>query len=145
MNSSRPIIQRLLHRPPLHRTTTIIIPSTISSTSISSTTSHHHQNHHHHHHYSTTTTLAAMPPGIPIPGLESIYPKNQKDPSKSKAPIVLKREEYPSWVSELSRPLPTLAKLRNRKIEEASDGDRKRYLKLMRKAKIKQNNLERAK
>mmetsp|Transcript_9451 Transcript_9451/g.14251 ORF Transcript_9451/g.14251 Transcript_9451/m.14251 type:complete len:141 (+) Transcript_9451:167-589(+) len=140
MNSSRPIIQRLLHRPPLHRTTTIIIPS-----SISSTTSHHHQNHHHHHHYSTTTTLAAMPPGIPIPGLESIYPKNQKDPSKSKAPIVLKREEYPSWVSELSRPLPTLAKLRNRKIEEASDGDRKRYLKLMRKAKIKQNNLERAK
>jgi len=86
-----------------------------------------------------------MPAGAPIPGLESIYPKNQNDPSKSKAPVALNREEYPSWVNALSKPLPTLAKLRNTKIEEASDDDRKRYLKLVRKSKIKQNNLERAK
>jgi len=42
-------------------------------------------------------------------------------------------------------PLPTLAELRRMPIEEASDKDMKRYLKLVRRAKIKANNEERRK
>mmetsp|Transcript_29477 Transcript_29477/g.62570 ORF Transcript_29477/g.62570 Transcript_29477/m.62570 type:complete len:123 (-) Transcript_29477:285-653(-) len=94
--------------------------------------------------YSTTPTLSALKIGSPIPGLENIYPK-AKDPSQSKAPIVKPRSEYPSWVSELTKPPPSLAKLRNMNVEEASDKDMKRYLKLVRRAKIKQNNEDRAK
>eukprot|EP00581_Thalassiosira_minuscula_P014074 CAMPEP_0183719316 /NCGR_PEP_ID=MMETSP0737-20130205/12315_1 /TAXON_ID=385413 /ORGANISM="Thalassiosira miniscula, Strain CCMP1093" /LENGTH=87 /DNA_ID=CAMNT_0025949031 /DNA_START=209 /DNA_END=472 /DNA_ORIENTATION=- len=85
-----------------------------------------------------------LEPGTPIPGLESIYPK-AKDASKDKTPLVKPREEYPAWVNELTKPLPSLAKLRNKNIEEASDADMKRYLKLVRRAKIKENNLQRAK
>lgn len=86
--------------------------------------------------------------GKPIPGLTNIYPTS-KDPSAASsargAPIALKREDYPPWVNDLTRPLPTLAKLRTMKVDEASDKDMKRYLKLVRKAKIKSNNESTAK
>ena len=86
----------------------------------------------------------AMKPGSPIPGLDKIYPA-PKDGGPSRAPVALSRNEYPPWVSELTRPLPTLAKLRGMKVEDASDKDMKRYLKLVRKARIKSNNESRAK
>jgi hypothetical protein len=89
-----------------------------------------------------------MKPGTPIPGLTAIYPTSSKDPSSTTArvaPVALAREEYPVWVNDLTRPLPTLAKLRTMKVDEASDRDMKRYLKLVRKAKIKSNNESRAK
>jgi hypothetical protein len=98
--------------------------------------------------FSTTSTIQLpMKPGTPIPGLTAIYPTSSKDPTASSriAPVALPREEYPAWVNELTRPLPTLAKLRTMKIDEASDKDMKRYLKLVRKAKIKSNNESRAK
>ena len=102
---------------------------------------------------NTSNNRLPMRPGTPIPGLANIYP-TPKDPSSSAAasssargapPVALKREDYPAWVNDLTRPLPTLAKLRTMKVEEASDGDMKRYLKLVRKAKIKSNNESRAK
>mmetsp|Transcript_16038 Transcript_16038/g.29082 ORF Transcript_16038/g.29082 Transcript_16038/m.29082 type:complete len:124 (+) Transcript_16038:134-505(+) len=123
MNCSRPILRRvLLLQPPLH-TQTQQSPKLF---------------------FSTTPTPFALTAGTPIPGLESIYPK-VKDPSQSKVPTAKPREEYPSWVSDLVKPPATLAKLRNMKIENATDKDMKRYLKLVRRAKIKQNNVERAK
>jgi len=45
----------------------------------------------------------------------------------------------------LAKPLPSLAKLRQMNVDDASDKDMRRYLKLVRKAKIKRNNEERAK
>lgn len=92
---------------------------------------------------ATPVPAMAMRPGTPIPGLDKIYPA-PKD-GTSRAPVALPREEYPPWVNELTRPLPTLAKLRGMKVEDASDRDMKRYLKLVRKAKIKSNNESRAK
>jgi len=97
---------------------------------------------------NTNTNRLPMKPGTPIPGLTNIYP-TPKDPSVASlargAPVALKREDYPPWVNDLTRPLPTLAKLRTMKVEDASDKDMKRYLKLVRKAKIKSNNESRAK
>lgn len=95
--------------------------------------------------FSTTAPLSALKPGTPIPGLEGIYPK-AKDPSQpSKVPSAKPRNEYPAWVFELGKPLPTLAKLKSMDIADASDADMKRYLKLTRRARIKANNTERAK
>jgi len=134
MNYARPIIHRILnnHQPLIHNNTQRIkhqLPIITTATNSN---------------YFSTTSIAQIKPGSPIPGLESIYPKN-KDPSKDKTPVYLKREEYPSWVSQLMVPLPTLAELRRMPIEEASDKDMKRYLKLVRRAKIKANNEERRK
>ena len=120
MNSAQPIMRRILQQP-LHNK--LLTQQYL---------------------YSTTPTLTAMPPGIPIPGLEEIYPPS-KDPTQSKTPMSKPREEYPAWVNNLTTPLPTLAKLRNMNLETASDKDMKRYLKLTRRAKIKQQNMERAK
>ena len=93
--------------------------------------------------FSATPAPAAMEPGIPVAGLEGVYPPN-KDGS-SRAPIVKPRGEYPEWVSGLVHPLPSLAKLRNMEFEEATDKERRRYLKLVRRAQIKENNAARAK
>jgi hypothetical protein len=57
-------------------------------------------------------------------------------------PKVLSREEYPSWVSELAMPLPSLAKLRLIPNEEAKDHEIVRYLKLTRRHGIRQRNEE---
>ncbi|KAL7491647.1 hypothetical protein ACHAWT_002096 [Skeletonema menzelii] len=111
MNNSQPLLRRLLiHKRPLH-----------------------------HHYYSSTPTPSALKPGTPIPGLSTILPPS-KDPNDSTSPTAKPRSEYPSWVSELTNAPPTLAKLRNMKMEEASDQDMRRYLKLMRRNLIKENN-----
>ncbi|KAG7354318.1 mitochondrial ribosomal protein L37 [Nitzschia inconspicua] len=57
-------------------------------------------------------------------------------------PKVLPREEYPSWVSDLAKPLPTLAKLRRIPNEEAEEQEISRYLKLTRRLSIRQRNEE---
>jgi hypothetical protein len=75
-----------------------------------------------------------MKPGTPIPGLN--FMKGQ-DP-----PVALERSEYPAWVNDLEKPRVSLAKLRKMPIEESTDADQMRYLKLTRRAKIKENNIE---
>ena len=140
MNCSRPIIrglvrqqQRSLHNRIITKQQQSSLPIiTTQHTSILSCFS------------TTTQTSLALKPGTPIPGLENIYPKS-KDPTKDRTPIAKPREEYPPWVSGLTQPLPSLAKLRAMKIEDATDKDMKRYLKLVRRAKIKANNEERRK
>ena len=80
---------------------------------------------------------SALKPGTPIPGLD-IY--KDKDP-----PIVLEKSEYPEWLATLAKPnmgLKTLAQLRRMSAEEATDKEKKRYLKLMRRAKIRKGNEE---
>jgi len=135
MNYARPIIHRILnHQPLFHNNNTQRIKHQLPI--ITTTTN---------NNYFSSTSIYQIKPGTPIPGLENIYPKNTKDPTKDKTPIYLNREEYPSWVSQLMVPLPTLAELRRMPIEEASDKDMKRYLKLVRRAKIKANNEERRK
>ena len=57
-------------------------------------------------------------------------------------PKVLSREEYPNWVNDLSKPLPSLAKLRRIPNEEAEDHEVLRYLKLTRRLGIRQRNEE---
>lgn len=132
MNSSQTLLRRLLIHRPLnlsHHRVTII----------SSTTS---PSFHGHNCYSTTSARSAMQPGTKIPGLDAIYPKpkDKGDSASSSAPAAKPRNEYPSWVSSLAEAPPTLAKLRNMNIEEASDKDMKRYLKLVRRNTIKDNN-----
>lgn len=78
----------------------------------------------------------AMKPGSPIPGLDIF---KEKDP-----PVVLERSEYPEWVNNLCTPLVSLAKLRKMTVEEATDKEKKRYLKLIRKNQIKEKNEEKA-
>jgi len=84
----------------------------------------------------SAATQFPMKPGTPIPGLDIF---KEKDP-----PVALERSEYPEWIDSLSKPLPSLAKLRKMPEEEATDKDKMRYLKLLRKLKIKKNNEERA-
>ena len=127
MNSSQPLLRRLLIHRPLHLTTT--------NNNIITTTPHIHGC----HYYSSTPTPCALKAGTPIPGLSTILPPS-KDPSKDTTPTAKPRSEYPSWVSDLAKSPPTLAKLRNMKMEEASDQDMRRYLKLMRRNLIKDNN-----
>lgn len=78
--------------------------------------------------------MLPMKPGTTIDALK-IY-KNRD------APVVLERSEYPDWINNLDKPLISLAKLRRLPEEEATDKEKKRYLKLIRKMKIKQNNQE---
>ena len=77
-----------------------------------------------------------MKSGTPIPGLD-IY--KDKDPL-----VVLARSEYPEWISNLSKPLPTLAELRRMPESEATDKECMRYLKLTRRLKIKNHHAEMA-
>lgn len=86
--------------------------------------------------YATATRPLSMPMkvGEVIPGLD-IY--KDKDP-----PVVLERSEYPEWVNKLAEPLISLAKLRKMRVEDATDEEKKRYLKLVRKLNIKEKNEE---
>jgi hypothetical protein len=85
------------------------------------------------YHISYSCTLP-MKPGAPILGVD-IY--------KDKDPVVaLARSEYPDWVGDLSKPLPTLADLRRISEAEATDKDKMRYLKLTRRIQIKKKNNE---
>lgn len=84
--------------------------------------------------YSSFSMLnLPMKPGTPIKGLDIFKGKD--------APVAMERSEYPDWVSELPTPLPSLAKLRRMSNEDATDKDKRRFLKLTRRAKIKSNNL----
>lgn len=84
--------------------------------------------------HSTQPTYMPMKPGTPLTGLK-IY--KDLDP-----PVVLERSEYPEWINTLEEPLISLAKLRRMSAEDATDKEKKRYLKLIRKMKIKQSNQE---
>jgi len=78
--------------------------------------------------------MAGMKPGTVIPGLD--FFKNEE------APVAKDRSEYPDWVSDLAKPMTSLAALRKMPNQEASDEDMMRYLKLTRRIQIKENNLE---
>ena len=86
--------------------------------------------------FSTNTAPLSMPmkAGTPIPGLDIF---KDQDP-----PVALERSEYPDWVGTLSQPLISLSKLRKMPEEEATDKDKRRYLKLVRRLKVKENNEE---
>mmetsp|Transcript_29317 Transcript_29317/g.61074 ORF Transcript_29317/g.61074 Transcript_29317/m.61074 type:complete len:136 (-) Transcript_29317:328-735(-) len=108
----------------------------------------------------STTQPPQLPlkPGTPIPGLSSIYPPSKDPNTPNAAPVALPREEYPDWINDLATPLPSVAKLRAKlenidfeKVDVAAEGyeeldrDMKRYLKLTRRARIKENNASRKK
>ena len=145
MNCSRPIIRGLVHQQQRSLHSRIIIKQQQSSFLPIITTQQHTSSSILSYFSTTTQTSLALKPGTPIPGLENIYPKSKDPKSKDRTPIAKSREEYPPWVSGLTQPLPSLAKLRAMKIEDATDKDMKRYLKLVRRAKIKANNEERRK
>jgi hypothetical protein len=74
----------------------------------------------------------AVKPGTTISALD-IY--KDKDP-----PTVLPRNEYPEWLGTLALPLPSLVQLKKMPMEESTDYDQRRYLKLTRRQQIKANN-----
>lgn len=83
--------------------------------------------------YSATTSGSfPLKPGTPITGLDVF---KDKDP-----PVALERSEYPEWLSDLPKPLPTLKELREMNLLEAEDKYQKRYLKLTRRIAIKNVN-----
>lgn len=84
--------------------------------------------------FRPTLSVLAMKPGTPIPGLDFM---KGKDP-----PVALKREEYPDWVNDLAKRRVTLAELRKMPVEEATDKEKMRYLKLTRRIRIKEKNVE---
>ena len=85
---------------------------------------------------STHTRPLSMPmkAGTPIPGLDVF---KDKDP-----PVALERSEYPEWVNDLADPMISLARLRKMPETEATDKEKQRYLKLVRRLKIKEKNEE---
>lgn len=85
------------------------------------------------------TTSAALPvkAGTPIKGLDFFKDKDQV--------VALERGEYPNFVNELAKPMPSLAKLRRMPNEEADDKLKRRYLKLQRRMVVKANNRSREK
>lgn len=86
--------------------------------------------------FYATTSAKAMKPGTPIAGLDFI---------KNAEPVVSKeRSDYPSWVNDLIKPQNTLAKLRKMDMWTANDEDQKRFLKLTRRIKIKEDNVDAA-
>jgi len=74
-----------------------------------------------------------MKPGTPLRGLDIF--KNSESP-----PMALERSQYPSWISDLSKPLITLAALRRLPLEQSTDKEQMRYLKLTRRGEIKEKN-----
>jgi len=81
-----------------------------------------------------TRHLCAMKPGTPIAGLDFL---NNVD-----APVSKERSEYPVWIGDLAKPMKTLANYRKINLEEADEGDQMRYLKLLRRKTIKENNID---
>jgi hypothetical protein len=84
--------------------------------------------------HSTPANALPMKPGTELKFL-AVF-KGQ-DPPK-----VLERPEYPNWINELAKPLPSLARLRKIPNEEADDKQILRYLKLTRRLAIRQRNEE---
>ncbi len=54
--------------------------------------------------------------------------------------VALERKEYPPWVNTLAEPMISLARLRRLPFEEATNRNMMRYLKLKRRARIKDRN-----
>jgi len=75
-----------------------------------------------------------MKPGTPIAGLDFL--KNVD------AAVSKERSEYPDWVNNLDDAGQTLAKLRKTDIWTADESDQMRYLKLSRRLKIKDDNID---
>jgi len=75
-----------------------------------------------------------MKPGTPIQGLD--VQKNAENI------VVQEREKYDDFINNLCTPLTTLAQLRKMPVEEASQNDMKRYLKLTRRLEIKAKNAD---
>ena len=84
------------------------------------------------HFGSTSVTMMPMKPGTVLKSL-SVF-KGQ-DP-----PVTLSRADYPAWVGDLAKPMPSLATLRRVSNEEAQDADVVRFLKLNRRKRIQQRN-----
>mgnify|MGYP006180343401 CR=1 FL=1 len=84
---------------------------------------------------SATKVCPVMKPGTVITGLQL---KEGQEPI-----VVLKREEYPEWINTLATPKASIARLRQMEYnDDTPDVDLKRYLRLTRRALIKENNLE---
>eukprot|EP00591_Stephanopyxis_turris_P012516 CAMPEP_0195520898 /NCGR_PEP_ID=MMETSP0794_2-20130614/17608_1 /TAXON_ID=515487 /ORGANISM="Stephanopyxis turris, Strain CCMP 815" /LENGTH=100 /DNA_ID=CAMNT_0040650337 /DNA_START=183 /DNA_END=485 /DNA_ORIENTATION=+ len=81
---------------------------------------------------NTLPRLFAMKPGTPLAGLDIVKGKD--------APVAKERKEYPDWVNDLAKPLTSLAELRRMDMEDATDKDMMRYLKLTRRGEIKGKN-----
>lgn len=82
--------------------------------------------------HTTSRSSLPMKPGTPLRGLD-VY-KN------ADAPVALERSQYPPWLAELTKPLVPLGALRRMPLEEATDKEQMRYLKLTRRKQIKENN-----
>jgi hypothetical protein len=74
-----------------------------------------------------------MKPGTPLRGLDIF--KNADTP-----PAAQERSQYPSWITDLSKPLVSLAALRRLPVEKSTDAEQMRYLKLTRRGQIKDKN-----
>jgi hypothetical protein len=79
---------------------------------------------------------------LPLPMKEGTELKSLAVCTGQDPPKVLTPEAYPSWVSDLAKPMPTLAVLRRIPNEEAQDHEIVRYLKLTRRLGIRQRNEE---
>jgi hypothetical protein len=73
-----------------------------------------------------------LKPGEPIQALKIF--KNEE------APIVKPRHEYPDWVNTLAEKDVSLAQLRRMEVEDATDREQRRFLKLTRRIEIRSKN-----
>jgi hypothetical protein len=73
-----------------------------------------------------------LKPGEPIQALKIF--KNQD------APIIKPRHEYPDWVNTLTQKDVSLAQLRRMNVEDATDREQRRFLKLTRRMEIRAKN-----
>jgi Mitochondrial ribosomal protein L37 len=55
-------------------------------------------------------------------------------------PVTKAREDYPAWVGDLAKPMPSLAILRRIPNHDAQDSEIIRYLKLSRRKRIQGRN-----
>ena len=84
------------------------------------------------HYGRTAVSLLPMKPGTV---LKSLAVLKGQDP-----PVTLPRADYPAWLGDLVKPMPSLATLRRVSNEEAQDAEIVRYLKLNRRKRIQQRN-----
>jgi hypothetical protein len=82
---------------------------------------------------ATLPTRLPMKPNTPLRGLDIF--KSSESP-----PVALDRSQYPSWLSDLSKPFITLAALRRLPLEQSTEEEQLRYLKLTRRGDIKEKN-----
>ena len=79
----------------------------------------------------------ALKPGTPIVGVDIF---KDRDPQ-----LVLERTEYPVWINNLAIPELSLNRLMKLPVEDATDQQKRRYLKLKRRKVIKKNNASKKK